>query len=242
MSKNTAANANGAKYNKKMPSNEYDEKHNTEPGAYNSTPIRRGKQYTKRTKRYNKNANENNAEVIKYIHDNFGDYIKRTIERDIMNDSLRHIYGYIRHTPQTIFHIGAVSIIEGNPRIGSDSLSARVIITDVNIYALFSEKDTHDTYLLAPLYQFTSPLTINQIKYINNIFMGPKHPYKGILSGTYLTDRHTFEKLITYIPGNYIMPGFEPLDGLLGPYINLRTMEISALPPPINLSTPNANP
>ena len=124
-----------------------------------------------------------------------------------------------------------------------------IMITDRHIYRVIGKGGYHlggafETKYLSRVYTFNNPLTLSQVKMIDNTLKDDSFGFSlmtrisnriRVETGGIIFDmdaRRKFESIIRLIPGSYKNGDWRQLDGFFGMYFNETTMEVSELPPP----------
>ena len=115
-----------------------------------------------------------------------------------------------------------------------------MLITNKKVYICiqsvstgYGGKLTLEDYSITPIYTFLN--TLNS-KYLKLLFSKPSFKKsddeRTIL---FIINASDLESIIRCIPGSYINGHWKQLDGFFGPYFNEKTIEISLVPPPLEL-------
>jgi hypothetical protein len=109
----------------------------------------------------------------------------------------------------------------------------KVYICIQSISTGYGGKLTLEDYSITPIYTFLN--TLNS-KYLKLLFSKPSFKKsddeRTIL---FIINDSDLESIIRCIPGSYINGHWKQLDGFFGPYFNEETIEISLVPPPLEL-------
>lgn len=181
--------------------------------------------------------------------------MRETVQGIVMSPN--HPYNKYR-TQLTHFEKKGENVIEFIGWRQGDALILDMILTDKALYRVYLPKKGTE---LTPLYTFSQPLTIKQLRMLrsfldmetieipNNLSGQQYRLMKNLLceylaiqnspgyGGQTIFIRNTelrkkFESVLRLIPGSYQNGPWRQLDGFFGMYFNEETMEVTEIPPP----------
>ena len=142
---------------------------------------------------------------------------------------------YLRKTSQIPLHsFGGLNVFSLADPVPYGYTNHHLILTNKNVLIVFHQATNPEEIFICPIYSFTSPLNLKQTQmFLNTVLYNPSK-----MNGPYVTvydSPKRIESIIRSISGKYLNGHWTQLDGFFGMYLNEDTMELSAVPPPVEL-------
>jgi hypothetical protein len=148
-------------------------------------------------------------------------------------------FGLIKTHVENILKKGEIVILR-KQIYKSENNWRDMLITNKKVYICiqsistgYGGKLTLEDYSISPIYTFLN--TLNS-KYLKLLFSKPSFKKSDDeITILFIINASDLESIIRCIPGSYINGHWKQLDGFFGPYFNEETIEISLVPPPLEL-------